>query len=99
MGIEAVPVVGVGHRIPGPVRRLEVLEDDARVAVLLVRLVLGARLFTLGASAVLTAWDTPTGRQLWRKDFSKTVDTSKLFCGTAASPACSCREDRQITSV
>jgi outer membrane protein assembly factor BamB len=49
-------------------------------------LVLGNRLFTLGGTAVLTAWDTKTGRQLWRKDFSKMVDTSKLFCGTAASP-------------
>jgi outer membrane protein assembly factor BamB len=49
-------------------------------------LVLGDRLFTLGATAVLTAWDTATGRQLWHKDFSKTVETSKLFCGTSASP-------------
>lgn len=49
-------------------------------------LVVGQRLFTLGVTGVLTAWDTATGRQLWRKDFSKTVDTSKLFCGTAASP-------------
>ena len=37
VGVEAVPVVGLGHRIPGPVRRLEVLEDDARVAVALGR--------------------------------------------------------------
>jgi len=49
-------------------------------------LVLGNRLFTLGITGVLTAWDTATGRQFWRKDFSKTVDTSKLFCGTSASP-------------
>ena len=49
-------------------------------------LILGDRLLTLGGTAVLTAWDTKTGRQLWRKDFSKIVDTSKLFCGTAASP-------------
>ncbi len=49
-------------------------------------LVIGQRLFTLGVTGILTAWDTATGRQLWRKDFSKTVDTSKLFCGTAASP-------------
>ena len=49
-------------------------------------LVLGDRLLTLGGTAVLTAWDTATGRQLWRKDFSKSIDTSKLFCGTAASP-------------
>jgi outer membrane protein assembly factor BamB len=49
-------------------------------------LILGNRLFTLGVSGVLAAWDTKTGKQLWTKDFSKTIDTSKLFCGTAASP-------------
>lgn len=49
-------------------------------------LVAGDRLFTIGATAVLMAWDTATGKQLWTKDFSKTVDTSKMFCGTAASP-------------
>lgn len=49
-------------------------------------LVVGTRLFTLGVTGVLTAWDTAKGTQLWTKDFSKTVDTSKLFCGTAASP-------------
>jgi outer membrane protein assembly factor BamB len=49
-------------------------------------LVVGDRLFTLGATAILTAWDTATGRPLWKKDFSKTIDTSKMFCGTSASP-------------
>lgn len=49
-------------------------------------LVVGERLFTIGATGVLNAWDAATGRLLWTKDFSKTVDTSKLFCGTAASP-------------
>lgn len=49
-------------------------------------LVLANRLFTLGASGVVVAWDTATGRELWRRDFSNAVDTSKLFCGTAASP-------------
>lgn len=49
-------------------------------------LVIGNRLFTLGVSAVLNAWDTATGRLLWTRDFSKSIDTSKLFCGTAASP-------------
>lgn len=49
-------------------------------------LVAGNRLFTLGVTGVLTAWDAATGRLLWRQDFSKTVDTSKLFCGTSASP-------------
>lgn len=49
-------------------------------------LVADNRLFTLGVTGVLNVWDTATGKQLWSKDFSKTVDTSKLFCGTAASP-------------
>lgn len=49
-------------------------------------LVVGNRLFTVGVTGVVNAWDTTTGRVLWTKDFSKTVDTSKLFCGTAASP-------------
>lgn len=49
-------------------------------------LVAGARLFTVGTTGVVTAWDSATGRPLWSKDFSQTVDTSKLFCGTAASP-------------
>ena len=44
------------------------------------------RLFTLGVTGVLNAWDTKSGKQLWTKDFSKSVDTSKMFCGTAASP-------------
>jgi outer membrane protein assembly factor BamB len=49
-------------------------------------LVIGNRLFTLGVTGVLTGWDTTTGRELWKRDFSKVIDTSKLFCGTAASP-------------
>ena len=32
---EAVPVIGVGHVVPGPVGHLDVLEDDAGVLVLL----------------------------------------------------------------
>jgi outer membrane protein assembly factor BamB len=49
-------------------------------------LVVGNRLFTLGVTGILNAWDTATGKQLWTRDFSKSIDTSKLFCGTAASP-------------
>ncbi len=49
-------------------------------------LVIGNRLFTLGVTGILMAWDTTTGRPLWTRDFSKTIDTTKLFCGTAASP-------------
>lgn len=49
-------------------------------------LVIDNRLFTLGVTGVLTAWDTATGRNLWIRDFSPSIDTSKMFCGTAASP-------------
>jgi outer membrane protein assembly factor BamB len=49
-------------------------------------LVAGNRLFTLGVTGVLNAWDTAAGKLLWTRDFSPAIDTSKLFCGTAASP-------------
>jgi outer membrane protein assembly factor BamB len=49
-------------------------------------LVLDNRLFTFGVTGVLVAWDVATGRELWRKNYSKSVETSKLFCGTSASP-------------
>jgi outer membrane protein assembly factor BamB len=49
-------------------------------------LVAGERLFTVGVTGIVTAWDAATGRRLWRRDFSDRIDTSKLFCGTAASP-------------
>jgi outer membrane protein assembly factor BamB len=60
-------------------------------------LVMGNRLFTLGVTGILIAWDTATGRELWRKDFSNTIDTSKLFCGTAASPLAI--DDRVVVQV
>ncbi len=37
MGVEAMPVVRLGDGIPRPVRGFEILEDDARVAILLRR--------------------------------------------------------------
>ena len=49
-------------------------------------LVLGDRVFTLGVTGILNAWEAGAGRLLWTRDFSKTIETSKLFCGTAASP-------------
>jgi outer membrane protein assembly factor BamB len=49
-------------------------------------LVAGGRLFTLGVSAVLSSFDAATGALKWRKDWSKEIDTSKLFTGTAMSP-------------
>ena len=50
-------------------------------------LVSDGRLFTLGATGILSSFDAATGTLKWRKDFSKSVDTSKLFTGTAMSPA------------
>jgi outer membrane protein assembly factor BamB len=44
------------------------------------------RLYTLGSTAILSAWNASTGALLWRKDYSSRIDTSKLFCGTAMSP-------------
>ncbi len=38
VGVEPVPVVGAGIRIPGPVGALEVLEDDPRVGVAVDRI-------------------------------------------------------------
>jgi outer membrane protein assembly factor BamB len=49
-------------------------------------LVAGDTLYTLGVTGVLTAWNTNDGSLRWRKDYSSSIDTSKLFCGTAASP-------------
>jgi outer membrane protein assembly factor BamB len=49
-------------------------------------LVIGDKVFTFGAMAVLTAWNAQTGAVAWRKDYSASVDTSKLFTGTSASP-------------
>lgn len=44
------------------------------------------RLYTLGVSAILTCWDDKTGRVIWRKDFSKQQDISKMFVGQGMSP-------------
>ena len=43
----------------------------------------GDVLVTVGGTAVVTGWNARTGEQRWRKDYSATVDTSKLFTGTA----------------
>ena len=49
-------------------------------------MVVGTRLFTLGVTGILTAWNTADGTIAWRQDYSSSIDTSKLFCGTAMSP-------------
>ncbi len=49
-------------------------------------LVANGRVFTLGTSAVLSSFDAGTGAVKWRKDWSKEINTSGLFTGTAMSP-------------
>jgi outer membrane protein assembly factor BamB len=49
-------------------------------------LVAGTRVYTLGVTGILTAWNTADGSVAWRNDYSSAIDTSKLFCGTAMSP-------------
>jgi outer membrane protein assembly factor BamB len=49
-------------------------------------LVANGIVYTLGTGAVLSAFDEKTGAVVWRKDWSKEIDTSKLFTGTAMSP-------------
>ncbi len=49
-------------------------------------LVSGSRLFTLGVTGIVTAWNVADGSVIWRNDYSSSIDTSKLFCGTAMSP-------------
>jgi outer membrane protein assembly factor BamB len=49
-------------------------------------LVASGRVYTFGVTAVLSAFDATNGTLLWRKDFSKEIDTAKLFTGTAMSP-------------
>ncbi len=49
-------------------------------------LIAGGRLYTLGVTGILTAWNTADGSVAWRNDYSSAIDTSKLFCGTAMSP-------------
>jgi outer membrane protein assembly factor BamB len=49
-------------------------------------LLAGGRLYTFGVTAVLTAYDAASGKVLWRHDYTKDIDSSKLFCGTAMSP-------------
>jgi outer membrane protein assembly factor BamB len=49
-------------------------------------LVANGLVYTLGTSAVLSAFDEKTGALKWRKDWSQEIDTSKMFTGTAMSP-------------
>jgi outer membrane protein assembly factor BamB len=49
-------------------------------------LVAGDRVITVGGSGIVSAWNVANGALAWRKDYSSSVDLSKLFTGTAASP-------------
>jgi outer membrane protein assembly factor BamB len=49
-------------------------------------IIVGSRLYTLGVTGILTAWNISDGTVAWRNDYSASIDTSKLFCGTAMSP-------------
>src|SRR5688572_11980057 len=49
-------------------------------------IIVGSRLYTLGVTGILTAWNIADGTVAWRNDYSASIDTSKLFCGTAMSP-------------
>ena len=49
-------------------------------------IIIGSRLYTLGVTGILTAWNLIDGAIAWRHDYSSSIDTSKLFCGTAMSP-------------
>lgn len=44
------------------------------------------RLFTFGISGILSAWDAPTGRLLWRKEFGQRFKHTSPLYGTAMSP-------------
>jgi len=44
------------------------------------------KLVTLGVTGVLSCWNASTGALVWRKDFSKRIDTTNLFTGSATSP-------------
>jgi outer membrane protein assembly factor BamB len=44
------------------------------------------RLFTLGVTAILSAWDAGEGTLLWRREYSEEFDPSFPFFGAAGSP-------------
>jgi outer membrane protein assembly factor BamB len=49
-------------------------------------IVVGSRVITLGVTGILTAWNVLDGSVEWRQDYSASIDTSRLFCGTSMSP-------------
>jgi len=49
-------------------------------------LAIGDKVITVGGTGIVSAWTAQTGALAWRKDYSPSVDLSKLFTGTASSP-------------
>ena len=49
-------------------------------------LVTGDKVITVGGTGIVSAWNAQSGALAWRKDYSASVDLSKLFTGTASSP-------------
>jgi outer membrane protein assembly factor BamB len=49
-------------------------------------IIYAGNIYTLGVTGILSSFEAKTGKLKWRKDYSQSVDTSKLFCGTAMSP-------------
>ncbi len=45
-----------------------------------------SRLYTLGVNGLLSCFEAETGDLLWHQEFTRQVNTSKLFCGTAMAP-------------
>ena len=73
------------HKYPAPMVKNPYAKQMAK-GPYSTPLLADGRLYTLGTSAILSAWNASTGALLWRKDHSANVNTSKLFCGTAMSP-------------
>lgn len=73
------------HAYPAPFRQNSYAKEMSK-GPFSTPLVRDGRVYTLGVTAILTAWNATTGAVVWRRDFSTTVDTSKLFTGTAMSP-------------
>jgi outer membrane protein assembly factor BamB len=48
--------------------------------------VAGGKVFTLGVTGILTAWEADSGKELWRVDTLKEFKAANLFFGVSASP-------------
>ncbi|GBD34931.1 Outer membrane protein assembly factor BamB [bacterium HR36] len=57
------------------------------------------KVFTLGASGVLCAWDAESGKLVWRKDLLQEFGGKNLFFGVSASPLLVPHGDRSLLVV